>query len=463
MVDGSLETLKRLAFDEPRRAAFQCNWGEVSYGLLYDEVVRRAKHFTREGVRPCDRASVRVSNRPDDLVSLLALRWHEVPALLIDRSATDVECERAERLFAPTLHLDGARLTRVGDGDIRVESGPSICLVTSGVTGRPKLVDVDWDLLEGTAHRFSVHYGLCPRDVVLCTTPISHSYGLCVGVVGPLCCGATIALMERRSTAGGLAAAIRQHRASIVQSVPFYYRLLAAAPNVDLSPVRLCLSAGEAPSVALMRHWFERSYPLLCNHYGATEVGQISVELDGIEGSVGRPIAGCEVDVRKPEPSRSAIDADSCDDGEIWARAAGKPSRYVGIMSEQDPSRNNGWFRTGDIGRLDASGRLRITGRVVNRINVGGRKVDPREIEEVIRLFPGVTDCAVVGRQSEEAGEEVHAYVQGDVSRNEDLLRFLRERLSEFKLPRVVRRVEQIPRTISGKIRYGVLDDASVR
>lgn len=451
-----LDLLKLLSHTTSSKPALKCGRGTLSYGRLYAEIARRADGFASNGLRANDRVSLRVSNRSDDVVNILALACHHVTVLLVDRNGTDVECRRAEGMFEATLRVDGPELERIGVPKVGEEIGRSLCLVTSGVSGRPKVVKVDWDALEGAAYRFSIRYGLSPRDVVLCTTPISHSFGFCVGIVGPLCRGATIAMIDGRMTAGGFAAAIQCHQASVVQSVPFYYGLLAAGSDAGLRSVRICISAGKAVSAALERKWTERHYPRLCNHYGATEVGQISVELNGVEQSVGQPIDGCEVDVKRSQATDIMAKEG---DGEIWVRTVGKPSSYVGITAKEDPSRNGGWFRTGDIGRFDTGGRLLVTGRDVHRISVGGRKVDPREIEETIRLYPGVTDCAVIGHHSMGTGEDVYAYVQGDVSCGEDLLRFLRTHLSDFKLPRVVKRVEQIPRTVSGKVRYGLLED----
>jgi long-chain acyl-CoA synthetase len=157
---------------------------------------------------------------------------------------------------------------------------------------------------------------------------------------------------------------------------------------------------------------------------------------------------------------RSSHEPDSRRDGlsQIWVRAAGAPAEYIGSDRSRDPSRNDGWFDTGDLGYLDAAGRLTVTGQHVARINVGGKKVDPAEVEDAIREFAGVQDCAVLGQPSALSGESISAFVQAGPTLDEAaLLRFLRSRLSDFKVPRRIRRVEQLPRTRSGKVRYGVL------
>lgn len=457
-----INRLAKLSSDLPSKPALQCGGEILRYENLYREIDRQAENFARDGLESSDRVSLRVSNSFGDVIRILALCRHGVPLLLVDRNATDDERGRAEKMFEATIRFTGTELARVGEARLRSDIDQSVCFVTSGVTGRPKLVKVNWGGLVRAARRFSLRYGLCSDDKVLCTTSISHSYGFCVGIVGPLASGATVALVGSQATGGGLAAAIRHYQPSIVQSVPFYYRLLTEARDLDLNSVRMCISAGEAISATLTRKWNERGYPRLCNHYGATEVGQVSIELDGVAQSVGYPIEGFEVEVRRSDRLDPGTEENRLD-GEIWVRAAGVPSAYLGNASNEDPSRNAGWFRTGDIGRFDGDGRLLITGRLVNRINVGGRKVDPREVEETIRLYPGVTDCAVIGHQSTDTAEQVYAYVQGDVPDTGDLLRFLRTHLSAYKVPRVVRSVNQIPRTISGKVRYGVLQDVPVK
>ena len=463
MMSALLASLQTHADTEPTSTAILHGDVTVSYANLRDAVWRRADSLGRIGMARGERALLMMSNDIEDIVSLIALARLGASPLLVDRASSARERESVSARFAPAWIIDGRRAEASGSQRECSRGDSFLCLITSGVSGAPKLVAIDWEASASIAAAWSDEFGLQESDCVLCTTPICHSYGLCVGVIAPLCQGSTIALSSGPLTVRTIYQLVRAHSVSIIQSVPAYYRLLADVPDGNaLNTVRLCISAGEALLGDLKGRWKSSFRSQLCNHYGASEVGQVAIDLEGTDNSVGRPIPSCSVEIRESSATKEEAGVVATGtEGHIWVRSLGRPFRYLDGNGNYLPASIGGWFDTGDLGTFDGAGRLTITGRVSARINVAGRKVDRGEIEQVIRSFPGVADCAVVGRQSRE-GEQVHAFVQAESLDQEDLFQFLRERLSGYKIPGRLVRVDSLPRTLSGKIRYGLLDEVGV-
>ncbi len=223
-----------------------------------------------------------------------------------------------------------------------------------------------------------------------------------------------------------------------------YHRLARSNRVGELAALRLCVS-GSAPLPAnLHRGLAERGGQRVLERYGMTEtLMNASNPYDGERraGSVGLPLPGVELML-------------SDDDGEILVRGPNVFGGYWERPEANAESFTDGWFRTGDLGRLDDDGYLEILGRSKELIISGGLNVYPREIEDVLLGHPGIAEVAVVGTPSEEWGETVTAYiVAGDDKPSEDDVKeFGSAQLAAFKRPRIVRFVEALPRNALGKV-----------
>jgi long-chain acyl-CoA synthetase len=240
----------------------------------------------------------------------------------------------------------------------------------------------------------------------------------------------------------------------VIPAVPLMFRLLAGArAEADLSGVRLCLSAGNALPRSTFE-MFERRFRVPIRQlYGLTETGAVSVNLDvdPDPASVGRPLRGVEVAILDAAGDELPPDRN----GEIAIRSAGMTRGYAGVPDDLNRAAfAGGWFRTGDRGRRDEAGRLFVTGRTKLLIDAGGDKIDPIEIEDVLAVHPKVREVVVVGVGSDVEGEElVKAVVVADEPCGErELTRYCRERLANYKVPRIVEFREEIPRSSLGKV-----------
>ena len=238
------------------------------------------------------------------------------------------------------------------------------------------------------------------------------------------------------------------------------YQAIAAMPlkrgAYDFSSLRLTMSGGapiartttDAARVVL-------GDPPFYDGYGITETSPLISfgPLGSVQppGSSGKPLPGVEVEIR--DPAGAAVPVGEI--GEIWTRSPAVMKGYYLDPEATAAAVVDGWYRSGDIGQLDADGFLYICDRVKDTIIVNGENVYPREVEAAILEYPGVLRTAVIRMQTSDTGEAPIAYIvpaEGTTLSVRELLRFLRERLAPFKLPRKFEMVAEIPTSPSGKI-----------
>ena len=288
-----------------------------------------------------------------------------------------------------------------------------------------------------------------PGDRLVLPLPLFHMHGLGVALHGTLLAGAS-ALLHSSFDPEAVLRAVEDDGATMFFGVPTMYRRLVGAPGVErLGALRLCVS-GSAPLPAdLHGEILARCGQTVLERYGMTEtVMLVSNPYEGERrpGTVGFPLPGVQL--------RLAVGTD-----EIEVRG---PNVFAGYLSSPDANATaftaDGWFRTGDIGHVDADGYVSIVGRAKELIISGGYNVYPREIEDLLRGHPAVVDAAVVGTPSAEWGEIVTAYVEltdqagaPDVVAAE-LVDWAGSGLAPYKRPRIVHAVDELPRNKLGKV-----------
>ncbi|MFF7755676.1 type I polyketide synthase [Streptomyces sp. NPDC007971] len=500
------ETVRAHAARMGERTAFRDGRRAVTWTELDDRTARIAGHLARQGVRRGDRVALWLSNRVEVVESCLAAVRAGAVGVPLDAAATDAEVsqalrdsgaaavvveasllERAVRALAgqptPFMVVVGAQalLSGVPAGAVsyeevaRTDPGrpprddlgldePAWILYTSGTTGERKgVVASQRAMLWSTAAAYAPLFGLSEDDRLLWPLPMHHAYAYSLCVVAVVAAGASAHLLDRGVD---VAEALQQHPLqepfTVLGGVPATYHLLVGALRDAPRPpggLRLCVSAG-APCPAELRLDVEAllGAPLL-DGYGATETcGKIAVDRLGVPAPerVPRPVPGVEVRVRDPASADSAADGD---EGEIWVRGPGLMLGYHNRPEDTARALRDGWYRTGDLGRREPDGGLRVTGRVSDLIIRGGQNVNPVEVEQVLLSCPGVADAAVVGRPHDILGEVPVAFVVPgpdgvDPARPRATCR---ERLSAFKVPDEILLGTSVPRTSSGKIQRGVL------
>jgi long-chain acyl-CoA synthetase len=422
------------------------------------------------GVRPGDPVAIMLPNGLAAATALLAVMRLGSVAVPLSPQAKPAELAFVFRDAGVTAVLtddrgaarcDGlpARLLTGSDGEGPAPVPPraqddAVYQYSSGATGRPKRVPRTHAQLAAEARAYVAATGLSADDTILCAIPLFHSYGLGCCLMASVYSGATLTFLP-----GPAPFAIHREAAlevlerdavTVFPAVPFMLRVLAEMPgSAGLEALRLCFSAANALPPATFDAFARRFGVPVRQLYGLTEAGAVTVNADGdpwtTARTVGRPLPGVEVEVLAPDGRI----------GEVAVRSPGMTRGYSGV--EEAVNRRafaGGRFLTGDRGRIDADGRLVLTGRRKLLIDVRGDKVDPIEVEDVLAVHPKVREVVVVGTPSGVAGEELVKAVVVPEERCEDreLIRFCRERLANHKVPQLVEFRDEIPRSPLGRV-----------
>ena len=335
-------------------------------------------------------------------------------------------------------------------------------LYTSGTTGRSKGAMLSHRNLLSNAQTLAEIWRFVPDDVLVHALPVFHIHGLFVAINTVLAARAALILLPRFEPAAVLAAL---PRATVLMGVPTFYTRLLQEPGLDRAAcahMRLFVS-GSAPLLAeTHRQWRERTGHAILERYGMSETGMNSSNPyagERLPGSVGLPLPGVELRIADPASSAPLAVGET---GVIEVRG---PNVFAGYWRQPEKTRaefrDDGFFITGDVGRIDARGYLWIVGRAKDLIISGGYNVYPREVEEAIDAIAGVQESAVIGLPHADFGEGVTAVVvapRRPAGLDEAAVqRQLRARLAGYKIPKRVLFVAALPRNAMGKVQKNEL------
>jgi acyl-CoA synthetase (AMP-forming)/AMP-acid ligase II len=339
---------------------------------------------------------------------------------------------------------------------------PQVIMYTSGTTGTPKGAVLPHRKTLYNTLNAELYFGLSGGDVVIAPVPLFHSFGLKILAVPALFAGASLVLVDRFDPLD-LQATVARWRGTLLGAVPVMYRRMreAGLEPGRLASLRSAFSAGAPLDVETIRA-FAAAGVRLVQGYGQTETSILCC-LDADQalaraGSVGRPVRHGEV--RVGDASGRAVPPGTR--GEVLVRGPIVMLGYWERPEQTRASRIDGWHRTGDLGVMDADGYLSLVGRSREMYISGGENVYPAEVERVLEQFPQVAEVAVVGVPDARWGESGRAFVvpSGPALDAAALLRFAREKLAAYKIPRDVVQVAELPRTPSGKVRkHALLQD----
>ena len=341
----------------------------------------------------------------------------------------------------------------------------AVILYTSGTSGKPKGVMLSHGNLEADAKAGIEHSGITDVDTFLGVLPQFHSFGLTALTLIPLTCGAKV-VYTARFLPKKIVQLIRRHEPQIMMGVPSMYGALLSIKELgpdDVKSIRLPVSGGEPLPDALFEEYRQRLNMTLFEGYGLTETSPAthwSTPEKNKRHSVGTALPGIRTFVldEHDRPLPPDTEGEIALAGPVVMKGYYKrPDLTAEVMvdvrlSDAETVR---CFRTGDIGKVDGDGFLFITGRKKEMIIVGGENVFPREIEEALNHHPTVHDSAVVGKPDGMRGEVVVAFVEineGAAFDESELRAWCRDHLAQFKVPREIRAIDELPRNPTGKI-----------
>ncbi|MFJ9540840.1 AMP-binding protein [Streptomyces sp. NPDC101225] len=476
----------------PDKALFEMPDGRtITYRETARTVRRIAARLVSDGVTPGDRVAMQVEKSPEAVALYLATLQIGGVFMPLNTAYTGAEMEyflgdarprvlvcSPDRLADHARHAErGLVVETLGtagdgtvlDGDDRHEEvfdasadDPAAILYTSGTTGRSKGAVLSHGNLAANCQALLDAWRYTAEDRLIHALPVFHIHGLFVAVNMTLTAGASMYYLPRFD-AGTITDLLP--RATVLMGVPtFYTRLLK---NDRLTPeacasMRLFVS-GSAPLLASDHAAFEaRTGHAILERYGMTETGMNTTNpYDGgprKPGTVGMPLPGTEIRVVDGHTGRPVPD------GEVGSIEVRGPNVFTGYWQLPEKTaaefREDGFFITGDLGRIDEDGYLCIVGRGKDLVISGGYNIYPKEIEEVLDAHPTVLESAVIGVPHPDFGETVVAVVvpAPDLRpREAELLDFVARDLARFKHPRAVRVVDTLPRNVMGKVQKAEL------
>jgi len=339
----------------------------------------------------------------------------------------------------------------------------ALYLYTSGSTGKPKAIVRTHKNLVSEAENVASTEGITDKDNILGVIPLFHSYGLGHCMLTSVRSGATLTLIDR-FVPREVVKVIKTKSISIFPGVPYMFELLAdsyAGSPVKLRSLRLCISAGVALYFDIAKRCKNTFGVVTNHHYGSSEAGAISINLDRqLESnvrSVGLPMNNVAVKVVDDQNQ----EVPHGENGEIVVKSHAVSKGYFCLPELDNKVFKDGWCYTGDLGRKDENGYLYVAKRKKNVINTAGLKVDPVEIERLLLSFPKVKEVAVIGVKDESLGEIVKAIVvPREESTEQEIFKFCCGKLADYKIPRQIEFRDALPKNSLGKILRDELEGA---
>ena len=328
-------------------------------------------------------------------------------------------------------------------------------LYTSGTTGKPKGALLSHGNLISNVGATVIHTKMSAADRLICYLPLFHCFGQNFIMNASVKSGATLVLHERFQP-DEILDSVKSNGVSMFFGVPPVYLRFLAMPKIEeyFRAVRYCFTAAAPMPVTVARRWSEKVGQIIYEGYGLTETSPFASYNHDVhyrEGSVGTPIENVEIKIFDPGGRELAPG----EQGEIAIKGANVMLGYFHRPQETAEVIRDGWFLTGDIGKMDSDGYLYLVDRAKDMINVSGFKVWPREVEEVLLQHPSLSEVGVVGIADPVSGEAVKAFVvlkQGQSMKEQELIDYARARMAVYKAPRYVEFIDALPRNPAGKI-----------
>lgn len=472
---------------DPSRPALVVPGGpSFSYAELRAAVDDAAARLAGLGVRRGDRVAMSFANGPEAVVLFLAAAAAGTasplnPAYTEDENRFYLEDTDARLLLVPSgggaaaraamtqlgrpvvevsidaargLHLEAPR----GEPDEPAADDVALVLHTSGTTSRPKRVPLRHRNLLASIENIAASYRLAESDVSMGVMPLFHVHGLMASTMATLFSGGTL-VVPANFTPLAFWPAANAHRPTWLSASPTFLQLILrradrTGQQEGTANLRFVRSCSSALPPELMAEIESRLGAPVLEAYGMTEashqMGSNPLPPAARKpGSVGRATGSTEIGIMD-EDGRALPPGEP---GEVVIRGPNVIDGYEGNSEANRTSFTDGWFRTGDQGRLDPDGYLFLVGRIKELINRGGEKIAPVEIDQVLESHPKVREAVAFGVPHPTWGEDVAvAVVAAEPVSEKELAAWCRERLADFKVPKVFHLVDEIPRTATGKV-----------
>ena len=465
------------AQNRPDAVAIVLGDQQLDYGALWNRIEAGASRLLERGVKPGDRVGLCLGDSIDHLALHYAIAAAGAMILPMDHRWTAAEKQQVAKAFNARLILreaDGSAVAGAENEIIDRDWGsseshdaltetlqneidtPLLVSLSSGTTGRPKGAIVTHRQMYERFINQWVTLGLAASDRFLSVTPLyfGAARSFCMGF---LAAGARVILDPPPHKPSQLMAAIQQSGANITFLVPtLMHRLLPLASDTELMfpDLDLLIFGGSIVHGKEALEMQTKLTPHVASYYATSEGGGISVlrssDIEQHGDTVGLPTFRVGVEVVDAD-NRSVPQGET---GRLRYRGPGVATAFLDEKGGIDETSSDGWFYPGDLACIDADGFVSLRGREKEMIIRGGVNVYPAEIETALRAHPGVTEAAVVGWPSPAMGENVAAFVVGELDiAADELLEYCKTQLAPYKVPKEIFIMDEMPKTNFGKIK----------
>lgn len=466
----------------------------VTYKQLREQVENYRNFFYKSGIRPGENVGLFSRNSVEFVYSYMAvvslgavvvplnfqLTAREIAYIVKDAQMKHLVTAQKLNLAAELEHYGYAQdLTQLVIPDFKqtltqetidgatppltgfTDDHPCAIIYTSGTTGNPKGAVLTHKNLVSNAGAFREVLPVCAEDNVLCVLPMYHCFAWTCAVLNPLLCGASVTILEAFSPKETLAA-IKEYGVTVVYAVPPIYNVLVRTGEVtDLASVKFFVSGGASLPEKIAKLFLEKYGKNIIEGYGLSEASPV-VTLNPPHKtkyySVGKALPGLEVKIAGPNGETLPPGVV----GEILVKGPSVMQGYFNLPLETSRALKNGWLHTGDLAYQDTEGYFYIVDRLKDMIISNGENIYPREIEELLYAYPGVTEAAVIGVPDELRGQAACAYLvmaEGYTFDKRAIREYLQANLAGYKIPRDFILVDALPKNQTGKILKRVLRD----
>jgi len=493
--------IKRHVAENPEKTAIIFGERRISYETLNGLINRTADGLLKMGLKRGDVVSLFLPSLPELIIGYLGivragltanvvnamLREQEVSyilkdcktrAVIVDDSRLPIiesvkpELESLEKVIvhgdsSGSEYLTFESLMAQGSDKFEPEGtkGSDLChlMYTSGTTGWPKgVMATHLNIWHNCTEFGKVHFG--PKDVTMVATPIFHCWGLINGTFGTLSRGGTVITVERFYPEATLYE-IERLKPTVFQGVPPMYNLFLRQADLDkrdISSVVFCLSAATKMPENLIRQIEEVLKWRYAEAWGLTEsscVGTTAPYTRTRIGSCGKGMDDAEIKIIDDEGNTLPPG----EQGELCVKGTCVTNGYLNkLEATAEVFDAEGWFRAGDIAYMDEDGYAYIVDRKKDMINVGGEKVFPSEVEDMMLVHPKIKDLVIVGIPDDLKGEAPKAFIQldeGESATLGEIREFCKPRMAPYKVPVAVEFVDEVPRSAAGKALRRLLRD----
>jgi len=461
---------------------------KTSYARLNEKANRVATALIDLGIRPGDHIGICAPNSGDwiafyfgvlkagavavtlssllsrDELSLLLNHSHPRMIYISTEKLGDLEGFRGtgglEKVICPGGDLDMQRLLGLGCGTFKAlhrdREDIAAVLYTGGTTGTPKGVMLSHENINVSIQNIVFNERSTKEDRALCFLPFNHVFGQ-MHILNATILSAGCLEMLPAFDMDKILWLMGAGRVTKLFAVPTVYARFLGLDGLKESfgNVRYCFSAAASMASETVRQWKERTGLAIYEGYGMTEAAPVVTYNHyhrHVIGSVGTAAPGVEIQIR----DQQGHEFEQGLEGEICVRGRNIMKGYLNNPTgTRTAFWDNGWFRSGDIGRFDQAGYLYIVDRLKDLIITGGENVYPKEVENILYSRPEIEECAVIGLPDPEWGERVTAFIvprQGERIDSEALKTYLKSRISVFKVPKEFKAVRELPKSSAGKI-----------